>query len=273
MKSIFIAVALSLLTGCPAPQMLINRATGETVTCKAEGIPPMLNRVNCIRDHEAMGWVQTTEQAVDRARLDESKFEKQKAVAKACSEGIAKNPSLQIISSKISLLDTSQQSFSQLTNSSKPTEEEKVAISLLATEIRRCQAEHDKLYADYPLTLTAVNHSSLSAIESLLASLYEGKISYGDFAKMRKQVADNRESAFAQIQEELKKNAADASARAQQIAAQNAIAQAQASQAFSSSMIAGAAWSNAFKPTPVTQRFKTTCTSGALGSSVQTTCY
>lgn len=270
MKPFFIIVALSLLTGCAAPQMMVNRGTGQTVSCKPEGFLRMYNYVNCIRDHEAMGWVKTTEQAIDRARLDESRFEKQKAVAKACSEGIATNPSLRIISSKISLLNTSQQSFSQLTNSSKPTEEEKVAISFLAGEIRRCQAEHDKLYEDYPLTLTAVNHSSLSAIESLLASLYEGKITYGDFAKMRRQVADNRETAFAQIQEELKKNAADANARAQQIAAQNAIAQAQASQAFSSSMIAGAAWSNAFKPTP---RLRTNCTSSAVGSSVQTNCY
>lgn len=269
MRPLVFIASLSILTGC-GPQMMLNRATGETVTCKLEGFAPGLNRRLCIEDHQAMGWVKTTQQELD-ARSEESKrFEEKKAAAKACNEGIAKNPSLQIISGKIALLGPSNQSFAHLTNSNIPTEEEKAAISLLATEVRRCQTEQDKLFAEFPPTFKAVNHSAISALESLLASLYEGKITYGEFAKMRRQVADNRESAFAQLQEEMKKNAADADARSQQIAAQNAIAQAQASQAVSSSMMAGAALSNAFKPTP---RLRTNCTSSAVGSSVQTNCY
>ncbi len=212
-----------------------------------------------------------------RFKLRDEKAEKK--VTASCD--FSKNPKLSILAGKIALGGSSEQTFSHLTNNTKPTDAEKAAIALLSDEGRRCQNEIDKLSDDMPLPIKAVNHSSVTAVQNLLVALYEGKITYGDFAKLRKEVADNRESAVAQISHELQKNAAEADARAQQIAAQNAIAQAQASQAFSSSMMAGAAMANAFKPTVVAPAYTPSrstygssvhCTTTPIGDSLHTNC-
>jgi len=184
------------------------------------------------------------------------------------------NPSLQALSGKIALGGTSEQTFSHITNTSKPTDSEKAVISLYADAIRQCNNEQEKAYPNAPSSVAAVNHSSLSAIQNLLALLYSGNLTYGDYAKMTKEVSNNRETALAQIEQELRKNAVEADARAQQIAAQNAIAQSQASQAMSSSIMAGAAMANAYKPTVVAPAARTniSCTTSSVGYSLQTNC-
>lgn len=272
-KSILLVAAAVQFSGC-GPQILLNRATGESVICKLEGFPPGYNRRTCIEDHEAKGWVQATEQQLTINQENINKYDRQRESVKACGDNMKKDPSLQVIAGKIALGGSAAQSFSHLTNTSKPTETEKKAISIYADNLKKCFTEQDKLNINYPPPILAVNHSSFSAVQNLLASLYNGNLTYGDFAKIRKDIANNHETALAQIDHELRKNAAETNARAQEIAAQNAIAQSQASQAVSSSMIAGAAMANAFKPTisPV-QSNNVNCTTTALGSSLRTSCY
>lgn len=272
-------IILFIGTGC-TPQILINNATGETVTCKMDGFPPGLNRRNCIEQHEALGWSKVTEHQAKEAQESIRKVEKLASSVQACGDNIKTNPSLQVIAEKIALGGSSEQSFSHLTNTNKPSPNEKAAISIYADTLRNCTKEYDKLTEGLPPPIIAVNHSSFSAIQNLLASLYKGDLTYGDFAKLRKQVFDRRESALAEIDQELRKNAEESNARAQQIAAQNAIAQAQASQAISSSMIAGAAMANAYKPyIPSSQTSQTStlnrntnCTTSVLGDTLRTTC-
>lgn len=192
----------------------------------------------------------------------------------------SKNPNLEIISGKIALGGPSEQTFSHLTNNTKPTDAEKVAIAMFSDAVRKCEKENDKLYPDMPPPIVAVNHSSVTAFQNLLVVLYEGKITYGEFAKLRKDVSNNRESALAQIHQELKNNAAEAAARAQQVAAQNAIAQAQISQSISSGLMAGAAIANAYKPSIVAPAAahsslnqNVRCTTTPIGDSLHTNCY
>lgn len=92
----------------------------------------MLNRRNCIEDHEAMGSVQTTEQQAEEAKKQASHFKNQQTAAETSTAKLLKNPALQAIAHKVALGDVSDQSFSFLTNTDKPTEEEKPAIVLLA---------------------------------------------------------------------------------------------------------------------------------------------
>ena len=262
------------LGGC-APQLLRNPATNEVATCRVSGVFAIANRTACVADYEAKGWIQTTQQEEESRARAQSKNqamldERQKDYEK-CVLGAVDDPSLQVIAGKVSLAGAKKQTFSMLTDNTKPTEEEKSAIGLYANIFGQCA---EKLQAFYnalgaPPAIAAVNQSAKTAEENLLASLYTGALTYGDYAKRRKEIVDSREMSIAQIDQELKKNAADASARAQEIAAHNAIAQAQRSQAISSSMMVGATMANAFKPT----RSSMSCTSTALGSTLRTNCY
>lgn len=264
-----VATTLSFLflTAC-SPQMMRNPTTGQVDVCRLHGDFPIINRASCIDEHENKGWVRTDED-VEKKRQDAmaANNEKNLQAYVSCVEALKNNPSLQSISGKIAIGGVKEQSFSYLTNTNKPNDDEKAAIHLYADNVRKCRALSEKYLVDVemPTSVLAAHHSTSTARENLLAALYSDEITYGDYAKRTKEVHDNEESAMAQIIQELQRNASEAQARAEQIAAQNAIAQ--ASQAFSSSMAASAAMMNATKPN------RLNCTTSSFGSSMQTDCY
>lgn len=250
--------------------MMRNPTTGQVDVCRLHGAFPIINRASCIDEHENKGWVRTDDdQEQQRQESLTASNAKNLQAYDSCVDALKKNPSLQPISGKIAIGGVKEQNFSYLTNPNKPTDDEKAAIHVYADSIRKCSAIYEKYLTDgkAPSSILAVHHSTSTAGENLLAALYSGDLTYGDYAKRRKEIGDNRETAMAQITQELQRNASEAQARAEQIAAQNAIAQAQASQAFSSSMSASAAMMNATKPN------RLNCTTSSFGSSLQTNCY
>lgn len=141
-----------------------------------------------------------------------------------CFQQIKNNPQLNIISSKLSLDSVSEQTFAMLTNTNKPNEAEKAAISLFADLRKNCFKEYDKSQFNTPLAIKSIDNSAISAIENLLVMLYNDKLTYGEFSKARQEIANARDSAIVEIDKELRTNAANAHARAEQIAIQRTAA-------------------------------------------------
>jgi succinate dehydrogenase/fumarate reductase flavoprotein subunit len=86
----------------------------------------------------------------------------------------------------------------------------------------RCYAGVDAFNAraGVPISLLALYGSTKTASDNLLVLLYNGAITYGEFAKKRQDIHDASVTAEAQINEELAKQSADAQARASQLAMQ-----------------------------------------------------
>lgn len=194
----------------------------------------------------------------------------------ACLASIKKSPSLQIIANKMSLGGVKEQSFSMLANRDKATDAEKPAISLYADMRKICVDQEVKSRQEAGVSQSALNvtQSSMAAMDNALVALYNGSITYGDYAKFRKEVYDNEMIAIAKINEELRRDALDARARAEQLANQSRIAQAQMWQAFSSQQAATAMMIQATKPaiSAPPQRLQANCRSSSLGLSVNTVC-
>jgi hypothetical protein len=137
-----------------------------------------------------------------------------------CYKDIYKNSQVQIISHKVALLSVTDQTFDMLTSKDRATDDEKTAIREWSRLIDDCRKKEAKQYSvqTMPPTLLALSKSSQTAMDNARLMLFNGEITYGQFAQIRKNVADNSEMAEAQIKMELAKQNADAEARAQQLA-------------------------------------------------------
>ena len=103
-----------------------------------------------------------------------------------CATELKADARVQILADKLVFDATKWQALEVLANKSKPTANEKVALSVFAAESERCL----ELGADWRLkTYPAAINTLLSnfRVESVtaLSDLYGGNISYGEFARFR----------------------------------------------------------------------------------------
>jgi hypothetical protein len=199
---------------------------------------------------------------------------KEKQAALSCFDGVKKNPSLQIIADKVGLGGVQDQTFTMLSNSNLATESERKAIGLYGDLCQKCNSQIEKYTQQlgWPTSLTALNKATNSAGSNILIALYEAKMTYGEYAKLRQELSNNHDTAMANIEAEIKRNATDAHEKAQMIANQTAIAQAQIAQANASNTAAAAMMINATKPIPIRNN-NLNCTSQVIGNNVNTNCY
>ena len=66
-----------------------------------------------------------------------------------------------------------------------------------------------------------VRESAQMALRNLIVALYRGELAYGDFAKLRQDIANLSRSALANVDRELRKESEESRARAQVIANQS----------------------------------------------------
>lgn len=196
----------------------------------------------------------------------------------SCFQKVKNNPQLNVISTKLALESVSEQTFVMLTNTNKPNDAEKTAISLFADLRKECFKTYDKTQVSTPLAIKSVDNSARSAIENLLVMLYNDKLTYGEFAKARQEIVNALNSAIVEIDKELRTNAANANARAEQIAIQRtaAIAAMQNANAAIQNAITNQNAVEALKNQAPTIQFQSPkgihCTSQKFGGSVTTDC-
>lgn len=276
MKLIAITVACLLFVGC-APVVLHNPNTGQTMQCLFSGPTPIIAQNQCVSSYLSQGYVKTTPEAIqaqEKAKKDSTDIFR--SSYEACRNNMASNPELALISGKIALAGPDAQTFAMLSNKEKPTEAEKTQIARYFDERKKCVEIANKYRSSFgwPPSLTLIESASNSAFDNLLVALHGGSLTYGDYARIRKEIQNNTASASIQAEDELKKNAADSAARAQMIANQNAIAQAQLTQAFAATQASTAMMIQANKPPPtINVNTHSHCTSMAVGNQVNTNCF
>ena len=110
------------------------------------------------------------------------------------------------ISSKIYLGFGKDQPFAMTTNTDKPTDEEKKAIASWMSARQECFNSGNPWRQQYlPPEINAIGNRVWSSFLLLTADLYNGKITYGDYAKQRSQIIVEEEQDYATVWPQLNK--------------------------------------------------------------------
>lgn len=117
-----------------------------------------------------------------------------------CNSELSNNPELQILKSKVALGNIDGQTLEILSNDKKPTLAEKNALLKWDSLRQPCVEQSRAWYqAHQPLTVVAIFDKLQSQFKINLSDLYAGKISYGQFAKLRQANADNAKTEAANV--------------------------------------------------------------------------
>lgn len=104
----------------------------------------------------------------------------------ACIQRLGGDERLQHLFKKAPLDISKGQPLEVLANQSKATAREKSALSVLVSELDRCtELGADWRKQNYPASIIGYGNSYQSFLRSAIADLYAGKLSFGDFAKVR----------------------------------------------------------------------------------------
>jgi len=143
-----------------------------------------------------------------------------RAEARKCFDSLPSNPAITHIATKVATIGQGEPSFLVLTDSTKPTQVEKDEIRTFGALRDECYRNEKKVFATQPAVIRDLLASSAAAQQNVVADLYDGALTYGEYA--RKAVALNVEAdkAIDNVQAELKRQSADSFARAEQISSQ-----------------------------------------------------
>lgn len=150
----------------------------------------------------------------------DEKINSEKAEIKDCFNKLSNEQSLIIITGKVTVDEKKRNSLDILANNSVPTESEKTAIKQWSNMRAECYALVNafNVKAGVPASLLALYESTKTAEDNLLVMLYNGAITYGDFAQKRQDIRDDSVTAEAKIKEALAEQSAEAQAQANQLA-------------------------------------------------------
>lgn len=106
----------------------------------------------------------------------------------SCFANLPAQKELQILKGKIDLA-SGPVSLETLSNNKKPTPNEKVAILAFDKTVEQCrELGKDWRIKNVPSTINEIVNSAFSDLKLLLAELYAGRSTYGDFAKNRQEL-------------------------------------------------------------------------------------
>jgi len=100
-----------------------------------------------------------------------------------CEAEMVANKSLQILKGKLDLLNAESQPLEILANNKKPSKKEQPAIALWVEEQKRCSAPGIAYHRSHSLEVGAIFDQAYADLYISAADLYQGKITYGDFAQ------------------------------------------------------------------------------------------
>lgn len=104
----------------------------------------------------------------------------------SCVEELRGNPKLQVLSGKVQLDISNGQPLEVLSNASKPNGKENAALSFLVDELHRCTVVGAAWRTqNYPPKFNSTYGAYTIEFDSMIADLYAGKTTFGQFAKAR----------------------------------------------------------------------------------------
>lgn len=100
-----------------------------------------------------------------------------------CEAQIVANKNFQILKGKVDLLYSANPPIEVLANSKVPSKKERAAISLWVEEQKRCSAPGIAYHKSQSPEIGAIYDQAYAEMYISASDLYQGKITYGDFAK------------------------------------------------------------------------------------------
>jgi hypothetical protein len=149
-----------------------------------------------------------------RAALDKEIAE----IGQRC-EALMADPALNPIRDKVALI-RSQQTFAMRTNTDYASAEDKPIIALWAQKRDQCWQIARPTQAKMHVQIVAVDNATKEVVDSMIAELYLGHITYGELANKRAKNAAERETTIANIRQALADQNQQAQFRAQQLSNQ-----------------------------------------------------
>ncbi len=136
-----------------------------------------------------------------------SKLKEEFRLIDSCFNAIKIDPALSSISNKVALSSTQDQSFEMLANREKPANNEKNAIKYWRESRLTCFSKMEAYQRQNNTAneLIALNSTAKSVQDELIIQLYQGSLTYGDFARKRQAIADSTMVAEMQINNEIAK--------------------------------------------------------------------
>ena len=136
-----------------------------------------------------------------------------------CNKMLDSDPLLTSIKDKIALSNGDNTTFSMLANDSIPTEEERKVIAIYATKKDLCSKIISQTQSFFPNDAGGLLAQTLNDTNNQLnMALYKGQLSYGNYAKIRKENNVRYKESQLKIRSEINAKNADANERAQRIA-------------------------------------------------------
>jgi len=134
-----------------------------------------------------------TQQSTVKEVEDTTRYKPLNTVAQ-CYRKIPLSPELGLIKKKVSLEGASGITFAHLADTSKPTPDEKKAIFAWAEMNEHCYNLHN-VESDYFYKSPDNQYNSdfFDALNLLIAKLYSGELTYGEFSKQRKALVSDIE--------------------------------------------------------------------------------
>ena len=137
-----------------------------------------------------------------------------------CIKNLPDDPALLGIKQKVSLVGVDNQTFDMLSDSTKPTPQEKDQLKIWGNKraecmkLQRAEAQEDRR----PLPLVNVGNASFNATQMLIVDLVNGNLTYGAFANKRQEIGLFHDDTVSKIQTELRKETQESKHKADQIA-------------------------------------------------------
>ena len=124
------------------------------------------------------------------------------AGVRAYCESLYSDPALDPIRNKVALESSAQQTLAMRTDQSRPTADDKVALTIWDHKRQDCEAYRTSVFANRPGSAVAIETNATEATEQLIAELYSGKISYGQFATDRSDIHGQALTSLATAQQD-----------------------------------------------------------------------
>src|SRR5215510_9643689 len=206
------------------------------------------------------------------AQSQRAALEREVADVRQRCEALMSDPALNPIRDKVGLYGPDHQTFAMRTNTEYASAAEKPVIALWAQKRDQCEVMNRPIWAKAPVQMAAVTNATKQVVDSMIAELYVGNITYGELANRRAKNAAEYRTTLANIQQALAVHNQQAQFQAQQLANQaianwNTQMQTQALQ-----QMQRQTQTQALQPM-LRQSNSINCTSNQIGSSTYTNCY
>ena len=139
---------------------------------------------------------------------------------RTCFDDIQKNHALSILTDKMALAGAREQTFRMYANKDFPSAREKEAIALFGDLRKICYDMGEKAgrSSGVPEPILNLDYGAASVGDQLLVTLHNGEITFGEFARQRKKIADIKHEGLQKIEYELHRIGAGSLLRATEIA-------------------------------------------------------